>query len=144
MFTPTMSCVISFIFSFFGQHGGASQWMVCYQQGLPRQVFILCASSGLWSSGSSGRPPGSVSFRGFAMGSPVGPPEPLVWVSPSLPASRTSPYLSLFLSWFYLPHFLTSWQKLVPLSNPILFFTQGASYNYYLSHFCMFKVMVIC
>ena len=35
-----MSCVI-FFFSFFGQSGEASQWKVCYQQGLPGLAYVL-------------------------------------------------------------------------------------------------------
>ena len=37
--TCHMSCV--FFYFVFGQSGGASQWRVCYQRGLPSLVFIL-------------------------------------------------------------------------------------------------------
>ena len=32
--------LLLFFLSFFGQSGGASRWRVCYQQGLPRLVFL--------------------------------------------------------------------------------------------------------
>ena len=52
------------------------------------------------------------------MGSPVGPPEPLVWVGPSLPASRTSlPVYPRFCPAIICPLILAS---LVIGLNPIL------------------------